>query len=72
MIRCRQCRNVLGAAVAGEVVIRYHGREWVGRVYSIRCEKCGAVWRAGEQVLIEHGHGQGEADEDRTAAPARG
>ena len=68
LIRCPSCRTVLGALVAGESIIRHRRREWVGRVYSIRCEKCGAVWKA-EQVLTEHGASQ---DDNDRAAPAPG
>lgn len=65
VIRCPQCGKILGARVAGEMVIRHRGREWVGQAVSIRCERCGAVWR-GEQVLTEHGANQ--SDENRTTA----
>ncbi len=69
LIRCPSCRTVLGALVAGESIIRHRRREWVGRVYSIRCEKCGAVWRP-ERVETERGTSQG--NEDRTSTAARG
>lgn len=59
LIRCLGCQHVLGAFVAGESFIRHRGREWVGRVYSIRCEKCGSVW-TGEQVESERGTSQGD------------
>lgn len=45
-IRCPRCRHLLAMCVAGEQVIRHRGREWVGRAWSIRCERCGGLWRA--------------------------
>ncbi len=44
LIRCGCCGNILGAPVAGQIVMRYRGREWIGLAVSIKCEKCAAVW----------------------------
>lgn len=44
MIRCA-CGNILGQTVpTGQVAVRYRGRELVGFMTAIRCEKCGRVW----------------------------
>lgn len=48
VVRCPRCGKTLGAIVAGEMVIRHRGREWIGRASSIRCERCGAIWQATE------------------------
>jgi uncharacterized Zn finger protein len=66
LIRCAGCGHVLGERVAGEIVVRHRGREIVGRVASMRCERCGAIWKQVELVT----HGPEQADEDRGAAAA--
>lgn len=42
-IICAGCGNKLGERVAGQVAIRYRGREILGAITAIRCESCGEV-----------------------------
>ena len=46
IIRCPGCGKALDALVAGKVIIRTPELEAIGRIYSIRCGRCGATWQA--------------------------
>jgi len=46
IIRCPGCGKALGALVAGEVIICTPELEAIGRIYSIRCGRCGTTWQA--------------------------
>ena len=48
-VRCPACGNVLGLLVAGQVVIKHRGREWIGTPSSIRCDRCPGVWMPPER-----------------------
>jgi|GEM_PF-6506145 len=52
LLRCI-CGNTLAAEIAGLTVVRHRGREWAGFVVSIRCERCGRIWRPGEDQRLD-------------------
>ncbi len=43
-IRCPRCGNLLGREVAGWIVVTRKGREVIGQIIAIRCERCRSVW----------------------------
>lgn len=55
LVRCAVCKTILASEVAGlSVVTRRskHGEtyEWVGIVLSMKCDRCGAIWRPISQL----------------------
>jgi hypothetical protein len=46
LIHCQRCGWTLGERVGAFVIIRHAKREVIaGQVVSIKCEKCGTLWR---------------------------
>jgi DNA-directed RNA polymerase subunit RPC12/RpoP len=57
VLRCPRCGNSLGQVVAGMVTSTHEGRTWVitlSSKTSIRCERCGGVWRADDRRSSGH------------------